>query len=93
VISLEIYLRIPKKCVIKRSNSSVYNPNKLSGYLTTGGASNPLDEGKEVTWDFHDFPGAFPVQVKQTIKNKKNCSRMGQFRRRKYASSDEFQTS
>jgi len=24
-----------------------------------------------VTWDFHDFLGAFPVQVKQTIKNKK----------------------
>ncbi len=24
-----------------------------------------------MTWDFHDFPGAFPVHVKQTIKNKK----------------------
>ena len=24
-----------------------------------------------MSWDFHDFPGAFPVHVKQTIKNKK----------------------
>jgi hypothetical protein len=63
VTSLEIWLRRLEICVVKRINSSVYNPNKLSGYFTTGGASNPLDEGKEVTWDFHDFPGAFPVQV------------------------------
>jgi uncharacterized protein YndB with AHSA1/START domain len=57
--------------LIKRSTSSYYDPKKLSGYFTTGGASGPLDEGKEVTWDFHDFSGAFPVHVKQTIKNKK----------------------
>lgn len=68
-------LKFEVQAKIKRPISdvfdAVYNPNKLSGYFTTGGASNPLDEGKEVTWDFHDFPGAFPVQVKQTIKNKK----------------------
>jgi len=68
-------LKFEVQAKIKRPISdvfdAVYNPNKLSGYFTTGGASNLLDEGKEVTWDFHDFPGAFPVQVKQTIKNKK----------------------
>lgn len=42
---------------------AVYNPGKLSGYFTTGGASGPLDEGATVMWDFHDFPGAFPVHV------------------------------
>ena len=40
---------------------AVYNPDKLSGYFTTGGASGPLVEGATVTWDFADFPGAFPV--------------------------------
>jgi uncharacterized protein YndB with AHSA1/START domain len=50
---------------------AVYNPDKLSGYFTTGGSSGPLDEGKSVTWDFADFPGAFPVHVKQTILNEK----------------------
>ena len=43
---------------------AVYNPTKLSGYFTTGGASAPLVEGSTVTWDFADFPGAFPVQVR-----------------------------
>jgi uncharacterized protein YndB with AHSA1/START domain len=50
---------------------AVYNPKKLSGYFTTGGASGPLDEGKTVTWAFHDFPGTGDVHVKQVIKNKK----------------------
>jgi len=50
---------------------AVYDPKKLSGYFTTGGASGPLDEGSTVTWDFADFPGAFPVHVKQVIKNEK----------------------
>ena len=46
---------------------AVHNPKKLSEYFTTGGASGPLDEGKTVTWDFADFPGAFPVQVKKVV--------------------------
>ena len=49
---------------------AVYNPQKLSGYFTTGGASAPLDEGTTVTWGFHDFPGAFPVHVKKVEKNR-----------------------
>jgi uncharacterized protein YndB with AHSA1/START domain len=49
---------------------AVYNPTKLSGYFTTGGASGPLDEGKTVTWDFADFPGAFPVEVKKVLPNR-----------------------
>lgn len=48
----------------------VHNPQKLSGYFTTGGASGPLDEGKTVTWDFADFPGAFPVYVKKVVPNR-----------------------
>ena len=47
----------------------VYNPKKLSRYFTTGRASGPLDEGKTVTWDFADFPGAFPVYVKKVVPN------------------------
>lgn len=50
---------------------AVYNPKKLSGYFTTAGASGPLDEGTEVMWDFHDFPGAFPVRVKKVVKNER----------------------
>jgi uncharacterized protein YndB with AHSA1/START domain len=42
---------------------AVADPKKLSGYFTTGGAKGRLETGTTVRWDFHDFPGAFPVEV------------------------------
>lgn len=42
---------------------AVADPEQLSQYFTTGGARGRLETGTEVTWDFHDFPGAFPVHV------------------------------
>jgi uncharacterized protein YndB with AHSA1/START domain len=42
---------------------AIADPKKLSGYFTTGGAQGRLETGKTVMWDFHDFPGAFPVDV------------------------------
>ena len=42
---------------------AVADPARLSGYFTTGGAKGRLETGATVTWDFHDFPGAFPVEV------------------------------
>ncbi len=52
---------------IARPCSEVYeavaDPDQLSKYFTTGGARGRLETGTEVTWDFHDFPGAFPVKV------------------------------
>lgn len=50
---------------------AVYNPKKLSKYFTTGGSSGSLDEGNEVMWDFHDYPGSFPIYVIRSIKNQK----------------------
>ena len=52
---------------ISRPRAEVYeavaDPDQLSKYFTTGGARGRLDAGTEVSWDFHDFPGAFPVTV------------------------------
>ncbi|MGE8943844.1 SRPBCC family protein [Leptospira interrogans] len=42
---------------------AVVNPTQLSRYFTTGGAKGRLETGATVSWDFHDFPGAFPVEV------------------------------
>lgn len=42
---------------------AVAAPEQLSRYFTTGGARGRLEPGAEVTWDFADFPGAFPVRV------------------------------
>jgi len=50
---------------------AVVDPEKLSGYFTTGGARGRLDTGATVTWDFHDFPGAFPVRVVEVEKDRR----------------------
>ena len=42
---------------------AVVAPEQLSQYFTTGGAKGRLESGATVTWDFADFPGAFPVEV------------------------------
>lgn len=42
---------------------AVADPEQLSKYFTTGGARGRLEAGAEVTWDFHDYPGRFPVEV------------------------------
>jgi len=50
---------------------AVANPTELSRYFTTGGAKGRLETGATVMWDFHDFPGAFPVEVAEVVKNEK----------------------
>lgn len=42
---------------------AVADPEQISKYFATGGARGRLERGAEVTWDFHDFPGDFPVRV------------------------------
>lgn len=49
----------------------VADPEKLSCYFTTGGAEGRLETGTTVTWDFHDFPGAFPVEVVEVVPNRR----------------------
>src|SRR5687767_9878905 len=50
---------------------AVADPQQLSSYFTTGGASGRLEAGKTVTWDFHDFPGAFPVDVDAVVPDER----------------------
>ena len=50
---------------------AVADPATLSRYFTTGGAKGRLETGATVTWDFHDFPGAFPVDVVEVVRNEK----------------------
>lgn len=50
---------------------AVVDPGQLSGYFTTGGAKGRLETGATVTWDFADFPGAFPVEVVEVVPNEK----------------------
>ena len=50
---------------------AVADPTQLSQYFTTGGAEGRLETGATVTWDFADFPGAFPVQVVEVVPNRR----------------------
>ncbi len=50
---------------------AVADPAKLSRYFTTGGAKGRLETGATVMWDFHDFPGAFPVEVVEVQPNRR----------------------
>ena len=50
---------------------AVANPAQLSEYFTTSGAQGRLETGATVTWDFHDFPGAFPVYVIDVVQDEK----------------------
>ena len=50
---------------------AVADPATLSNYFTTGGAKGRLETGATVTWDFHDFPGAFPVEVVEVVPDEK----------------------
>jgi uncharacterized protein YndB with AHSA1/START domain len=50
---------------------AVADPGKLSNYFTTGGAKGRLETGATVTWDFADFPGAFPVEVVEVVPDEK----------------------
>ena len=50
---------------------AVADPQQLSQYFTTGGAQGRLEAGATVTWDFHDYPGAFPVEVVEVVPDKR----------------------
>ena len=50
---------------------AVADPKELSAYFTTGGAGARLEQGQTVTWDFADFPGAFPVEITEVVPDEK----------------------
>jgi uncharacterized protein YndB with AHSA1/START domain len=70
-LKFEVRTKIQKS--ISEVFDAVYNPDKLSSYFTTGGASAPLEEGTTVRWAFADNPGdeakSFPVEVETMVKN------------------------
>ena len=60
-LSFTISGRVARPCA--EVYEAVADPDQLSRYFTTGGARGRLEAGAEVTWDFADHPGAFPVSV------------------------------
>lgn len=56
---------------------AIADPEQLSRYFTTGGAKGRLEAGADVSWDFHDFPGRFPVTVVEAMPPRRIVIRWG----------------
>ncbi|WP_299473797.1 SRPBCC domain-containing protein [uncultured Roseibium sp.] len=66
-LSFKIAGRINKP--VSEVFEAVVNPDRLSGYFTTGGADGRLEPGVTVTWAFAEFPGRFPVKIDRVEKD------------------------
>lgn len=60
-LSFTVSGRVARPCA--EVYEAIADPDQLSRYFTTGGARGRLEPGSDVTWDFADFPGRFPVTV------------------------------
>jgi len=47
---------------------AVIDPDKMSNYFISK-SDNRIEEGKMCTWEFPEFPDAFPVYIQKVIKN------------------------
>jgi uncharacterized protein YndB with AHSA1/START domain len=63
----EVQLKIRK--TVHEVFEAVVDPKKLSGYFTKT-ASGRLAEGTTVVWSFPEFPGEFPVKVREVVPDK-----------------------
>jgi len=68
-LQFDVYAKIARPvAVVFRA---VTDPQELSSYFTTGGASGPLREGSTVLWKFGDAPGEYPVRVTKLIPDER----------------------
>lgn len=68
-LKFEVHVKIQRP--VAEVYDAVSNPDKLSQYFTSGGASGPLKQGTTVYWTFADsfentYP-PFPVVVKEVV--------------------------
>lgn len=68
-LKFRVAARIAKP--VREVFEAVVDPAQLSHYFTTGGAVGRLEPGATVTWDFHDYPGAFPVHVIEVVPDQR----------------------
>ncbi len=69
VLRFSVQAKINKQ--IDKVFDAIYNPDKLSKYFTTRGASSPIDEGKEIKWRFQESPEEISIFVIQSVKNQR----------------------
>ncbi|WP_209347240.1 SRPBCC domain-containing protein [Pontixanthobacter sp. CEM42] len=70
---MEIKFRVATRIArpVEEVFKAVAEPDQLSQYFTTGGAQGKMEPGATVQWDFHDYPGAFDVDIIEVVPNKR----------------------
>jgi uncharacterized protein YndB with AHSA1/START domain len=66
-LKFDVFIFVKRK--IDEVFQAIYSAEILSKYFTTGMAIGNLNENTDVTWDFADFPGRFPVHVTKCVIN------------------------
>lgn len=66
-MDLKFNVQIIVNWPVREVFEAVADPEQLSAYFTTGGASGRMETGATVMWDFADFPGAFSVEVDEAV--------------------------
>lgn len=69
MLSFSVSGRISKP--VSEVFEAIVNPDRLSGYFTTGGAVGRMEPGATVLWSFAEFSGQFPVRVSEVVKDRK----------------------
>jgi uncharacterized protein YndB with AHSA1/START domain len=68
-LKFEVFAHVSRR--VHEVFEAIADPAKLSAYFTTGGAQGRLESGATVSWDFHDFPGRFPVEVIEVVADRR----------------------
>lgn len=68
-LKIDVFAKIARP--VAEVFAAVTDPQQLSAYFTTGGASAALAEGATVTWKFGDYPGEIPVRVTRLVPNQR----------------------
>lgn len=68
-LKVDVYAKIARP--VAEVFAAVTDPQQLSAYFTTGGASAALAEGANVIWKFGDYPGEIPVRVTRLVHNQR----------------------
>ncbi|MEX1994376.1 MAG: SRPBCC domain-containing protein [Steroidobacteraceae bacterium] len=68
-LKFDVYAKIGRP--VAEVFAAVTDPQQLSAYFTTGGASAPLTEGASIIWKFGDYPGEIPVRVTRLVPNER----------------------
>jgi len=63
-VNLTFTVQIKIQKPVNEVFDAIYNPNKISQYFISGGASGPLDAGKTINWKFNDHGNTVDVPVK-----------------------------